>query len=147
MAKPLEAKPPTSSVSRFFDAAVTTRVLDRKRGPANCELPEAPSSGKGSERTGWRKREFTLTEEADETFSQTAALFRDGTGTRMKNSHVFRAIMRAIAPNLQLLREEVSRLGAMRLPSNLPEYEAERVDFEHRLASAFCRAMQRANIP
>lgn len=147
MAKPLEAKPPSSSVSRFFDSAVTTRVLDRKRGPATSELPEAPSSVNGSERTSWRKREFTLTEEADATFSEIAALFRDGTGTRMKNSQVFRAMMRAIAPNLQLLREEVSRLGAMRLPSNLPEYEAERVDFEHRLASAFCRAMQRADIP
>lgn len=147
MAKPLEAKPPSSSVSRFFDSAVTTRVLDRKRGPATSELPQAPSSVKGAERTSWRKREFTLTEEADATFSEIAALFRDGTGTRMKNSQVFRAIMRAIAPNLQLLREEVSRLGAMRLPSNLPEYEAERVDFEHRLATAFCRAMQRADIP
>lgn len=147
MAKPLDAKPPSSSVSRFFDSAVTTRVLDRKRGPVRSQLPESPRADNGSGRAGWRKREFTLTEETDATFSHIAALFREGTGTRMTNSLVIRAILRAIHPNLPLLREEMIRLGAMRLPSNLPEYEAERATFEHRLALAFCRAMQRANFP
>jgi hypothetical protein len=142
MAKSLKDSPPTSSAARFLDGAVASRALQRDgRVVPDATGPE-PAQMPAVHLRRWVKREFTLTPDADRAFGQLATLLRESTGTRLTNSHVFRALVHAVEPSFDALRREAASGGPYRLPGNGTGFERHRRQFELELTRAIQRALR-----
>lgn len=59
---------------------------------------------------------------------------RLGTRARVTTSHLVRALLRAVAPDLDGIRLRAAQLGPRRLPSNAPGSETARRQFEELIA-------------
>lgn len=148
MPKPLHNAQPTSSVAGLLQpgvgASVTRSVLPSAGVPAfpPAGMPEPPRTGEPAN----VKREFVLTPGAETTLRQVLALFEQATGAKLTHSHLLRAVLTVLEHALPDLEREAARLGPMKRPSNARGAEAERDDFERRLA-AVLRAGVRACPP
>src|SRR5262245_30297608 len=76
------------------------------------------------------KREFMLTQSADETLYNAVRLLSGATGSNLSNSHFFRIFLKCIAHAMPELRGEASKLGRLQRPSNWRGKEAEREEYE-----------------
>lgn len=90
------------------------------------------------------KREFILTNEAENTFCELFALLRRTTRSRLTASQLFRAMLKATKRALPALQYEAHQLGPMRLPGNSRDAYPQREAFEERLALAFARGLSAA---
>ncbi len=109
------------------------RTLDYDRVP---EVEEATGE------TPNIKREFILTPSGDDTLYQIVRILSKGTGTNPTNSHILRVILKAVGHALPEIEKEVSKLEGLKRPSNARGNEAEREEYEHRLASAILLGIQ-----
>ena len=144
MARKLRDYPPTSSAARFLDTSVAARAMQ----PGGQQVPlSGPSRTEPSctcPPPQWVKREFTLTLDADCAFTRLVGLLRTGSGTKLNNSHVLRAIIHAVEPAFEAVRNEVGAAGPFRLPGNGKGFESQRREFEAQLIRAL-RAGLRAD--
>ncbi|MBL9149867.1 MAG: hypothetical protein JNM94_14340 [Phycisphaerae bacterium] len=88
------------------------------------------------------KRELVLTLTADRTLDRLVDVFKSATGTRLTTSHTVRALLKAVALNLDLIEREARALGSLSLPSNARGAEQGRERFEALLADAMARGMR-----
>jgi hypothetical protein len=82
------------------------------------------------------KRELTLTRSTDDTLSELLALFQRTTGCRLHTSHLMRAMLKVLCQAMPEIEREARALGPLRRPSNASGREAERDEFESRLAAS-----------
>jgi hypothetical protein len=88
------------------------------------------------------KREFILTQSADETLYDTVRLFSKTTGAKLTNSHFLRILLKGIAYAMPQLEREASKLGKLKRPNNARENQAEREGYEQKIAEAVVAAMR-----
>jgi Arc/MetJ-type ribon-helix-helix transcriptional regulator len=88
------------------------------------------------------KRELTLTRSTDQTLDELVALYQRATGSRVHASHVMRALLRALSLALPEIERSATALGPLRRPSNAPGREAERDEFEARLAESLLAGLR-----
>jgi hypothetical protein len=88
------------------------------------------------------KREFILTQSADETLQDAVRLFSRATGTQLSNSHFLRVLIKGLAHAMPELEREASQIGKLKRPGNARGKEAEREEYEQRLAKAVTNAMR-----
>jgi hypothetical protein len=138
MAKPLTKDQPTSSVANLLNANVVAAALGPAKPIVQAESHETKITGEPVNRT----REFHLTASADATLKQAVEIYNAATGSNITNSHFFRAVLMAVAQAMPELEREAAKLGLMKRPSNAPGHEAERDEFERRLAHAFLAGIQ-----
>ncbi|MCC6357377.1 MAG: hypothetical protein IT450_01425 [Phycisphaerales bacterium] len=143
MARTLRHVPPTSSVARLLDPDAAARAVAR---PAVIAEPLIPCTRSGPENSArlprFIKRELALCPQTDALFEQLLQMLRSTTGTRLTASHTLRALLRAIGPHLRSIELEVTRIGALRLPSNSRGHESQRTAFEQRIAQAIIGGLQ-----
>ena len=139
MAKPLTSVVPSSAVARLLEPGV-----------ARAALLEAPATAtRLSEPTGETpdiKREFILTQTADDALGHLTALYSKATGTNVTNSHFLRAVLKALAHAMPDVEKQAWQIGKLRRPSNARGKEAEREEYEKRLAAALLAGV-RACLP
>jgi hypothetical protein len=90
------------------------------------------------------KREFVLTQSAEDTFCELVALYQRATGTKLTASHVARAMLRGVAHCMESLEREAKYIGRQKLPSNARAKEADRERFEEHIAMAFVAGIRGA---
>jgi hypothetical protein len=88
------------------------------------------------------KREFLLTQLADDTLKDAVDLVSSATGTNLTNSHFFRVLIKCIAHAMPQLEIEVSKLGKLKRPSNAREGQAAREEYERTIAAAVVAALR-----
>jgi uncharacterized protein YbjT (DUF2867 family) len=163
MAKHLQTVPPTSSVAKLLEpgigAAATRPLASQPPRPANPgeDLPAAtrpaleqdiaPAAGRQTGEPADIKREFTLTRGTDDTLSELLALYQRTTGCRLHSSHLMRALLRVVREAMPELEREAKALGRLRRPSNATGREAERDEFEERIAESLRAAFLAAKPP
>jgi len=139
---------PTSAVARLLDREVAARAIEPRPGIAVLESAIAGHAPARKNAHGPAapliKREFILTESADETFTRLLMLYRGTTRTRMTASHLFRAMMIGLSHCFTALDHESQRMSQERLPPNGPAFEAQRSAFERRIAEAFVAGIRAA---
>jgi hypothetical protein len=136
MPKPLYVPQPSSSVRNLLEPGVGRAALAGT-------TPEAAPAGATGE-TPDVKREFILTQTADDTLGHVVTLYSKATGTQVSNSHFLRALLKALAQVLPDLEREAWQLGRLRRPSNARGREAEREEYERTLAGALLRGLRTA---
>jgi hypothetical protein len=134
MAKPLSTEAPSSSVARLFEPGVARAALVEPT-PAK-ELPEP--TGEIPE----KKREFILTQTADDSLGHLTTLYSKATGTNVSNSHFLRAVLKALMTAMPEIEKEAWRVGRLRRPSNARGREADREEYERRIAASLLSAMR-----
>lgn len=150
MAKTLQEPAPSSAVARLLNRDTATRALEPLRAEGREAIHPTPShtlqatQRSAAEQTPRIKREFILTDEAENTFCELLALFRRTTRSRLTASQLFRAMLKATNRALPALQYEAHQLGTMRLPGNGRDAHPQREAFEERIASAFARGLQTA---
>lgn len=152
MPKPLRDESPTSSVARFFDREAASRaVIARRRDVAALSStgtrhypPLSHGEADAAQECIPVKREFTLSDEADQTCSALLDMLRRSTGTRMSSSHLLRGMFKGIAACLPAVESEARRIGRLKLPSNARGRDAERTTFEQRLAEVLINGIRSA---
>jgi hypothetical protein len=102
---------------------------------------ESPRPGQGAEIPNL-KREFILTPSVDDTIQDLVRLFSKATGTSLTKSHFLRALFKAVAHAMPELEREASEIGKLERPSNARGNEAEREEYEQRLAEAVLSALR-----
>lgn len=150
MARTLEEAPPSSAVARLLNRESASRALEPTR-PDSAALVDLGGPGHVSAKardvgsyTPRIKREFILTDDAEETFCEILALFRRTTRTRLTASQLFRAMLKAARRSMPALQYEAHQLGTLRLPGNGRHAQPQREAFEERLALAFARGLRDA---
>jgi hypothetical protein len=94
------------------------------------------------------KREFMLTRLADENLFEAIRVLSRTTGTTLSNSHFLRAVLKVIANAIPEIEREASRLrGTLKRPGNARENQAEREEYELKLAKAIAAALKSAPPP
>lgn len=145
MPRTLRQSPPSSSVARLLDASAATRAIARPNefqaetesgvpsstSKADYAGPAFPPADMNARRI---KREILLCPETEETLDELVRFLRLGTRSRVTTSHMVRALLRAVAPDLDAIRQRAAQLGPRRLPSNAPGSEAARRQFEQMIA-------------
>lgn len=153
MPRTLRQPPPTSSVARLLDTGAATRAISRQQdSPAALPPGDSSTRSDGETANGSEvaypsaesaprriKREILLCPETDETLDELVRFLRLGTRARVTTSHLVRALLRAVAPDLQSIRLRAAQLGPRRLPSNAPGSEAARRQFEELIAAILIR--------
>jgi hypothetical protein len=160
MAKPLTTIPPSSSVAKLLEpgigAAATRPMVNphagRPAGPqAGAPAPSHPDAAPAADEadpapaTGEQpdiKREFTLTRSTDDTLSELVALYQRTTGCRLHASHLMRALLKVLRQAMPDVEHEARALGPLRRPSNASGREAERDEFESRLAASLSAGLR-----
>jgi hypothetical protein len=135
MAKPLTSAVPSSAVARLLEPGV-----------ARAALAEAPAgNSKAPEPTGETpdiKREFILTQTADDALGHLISLYSKATGTHVTNSHFLRAVLKALALAMPDVEKQAWQIGKLRRPSNARGKEAERDEYEKQIAAALLAGMR-----
>jgi hypothetical protein len=94
------------------------------------------------------KREFILTRLADESLFETVRVLSSATGTSLTQSLVLRILLKVIACATPEIEREASKLrGTLKRPGNARENQAEREEYELRLAKAIAAALKSAPPP
>ena len=88
------------------------------------------------------KREFILTRAADDTLQDAVRLLSRATGANLTNSHFLRAVLKTVQLAMPELEREAAKLGKLKRPSNARGNEAEREEYEERLAEAVHSAIR-----
>jgi hypothetical protein len=139
MAKPLTSALPSSAVARLLEPGV-----------ARAALVEPPASAaKPPESTGETpdiKREFILTQSTDDALGHLTSLYSKATGTNVTNSHFLRALLKALMHAMPEVERQAWQIGKLRRPSNARGREAERDEYEKRIAASLLAGM-RACLP
>jgi hypothetical protein len=160
MAKPLTSIPPSSSVAKLLEpgigAAATRPTAVPHAGmpagpqagapapsradaaPAEDEIDSVPATGELPD----IKREFTLTRSTDDTLSELLALYQRTTGCKLHTSHLMRSLLKALRQAMPEVEREARVLGPLRRPSNASGREAERDEFESRLAASLLAGLR-----
>lgn len=126
------------------------RLLEPGVGQAALAAPPPGPSGlapAGPGEVPRIKREVILTPGADATLGQLVTLYARATGTDVTNSHFVRAVLKALAQALPELEREASRIGPLRRPSNARGRQAEREEYERRLAAALLAGLRAGRPP
>src|SRR6516162_6214973 len=146
MAKPLRQPTPSSAVARLFDMGAAARAIAAMNSPDPVSTPQvalvptpAPSAQSAN-----LKREFIFTQSAEDTFSELVSLYQRATGTKLTGSHVARAMLKGVAHCMESLEREAKYIGRLKLPSNARGKEADREQFEERIAMAFIAGIRGA---
>jgi hypothetical protein len=148
MAKPLTSPQPSSSIANLLESGVAAAALrpvpNGQPESSHAGMRVVPHSGRPvpTGEPAHLKREFVLTETADETLNQLLRVFSKGTGSRLTNSHVVRAILHAVQHALPDVAKQAERLGPLRRPSNARGNEAERDELERKLAACLVAGMR-----
>jgi len=152
MPKSLREPPPSSSVARLLDRQAASRALAASQPTAAATASEqtvvtavTPRQAVEAVEDSVVKREITLSPETAATLDELVRALRTATGTRLSTSHVVRALLRGLGPNLPFVQLAAQRFGRIRLPSNAPAYSADRERFEQRLAAALLEAIRGAS--
>lgn len=88
------------------------------------------------------KREFILTRAADDTLQDAVRLLSRATGANLTNSHFLRAVLKTVQLAMSELEHEAAKLGKLKRPSNARGNEAEREEYEERLAEVVHSAIR-----
>lgn len=153
MAKTLRDSTPTSSVARLLDPEAANRAIQSNAPatawPSQANAPDVMhnASRNGNEGVPRIKREFILTQEAEDTFCEILSLFRRNTRCRLTASQLFRAMLKAAGWSLPSLNYEAHQLGPLRMPGNGRSAHAQREVFEQRLAAAIAAGIRPAATP
>lgn len=146
MAKPLTKDQPSSSVANLLNSQVVAAALGTAKTVGTATANDVKTTGEPVNRT----REFHLTASADATLKRAVEIYNEATGSNLTNSHFFRAVLMAVAQAMPEIEKEAAKLGPLKRPSNAPGHEAERDEFERKLANAFLagiRAYRHAGVP
>lgn len=154
MAKPLHEPLPSSSIARLLDHDAASRATApplaaplSPRAAASSASSSTTPVVRAGEASVCIKREFTLCSHTDEVFNRLADIYRRATRTRLSNSHVMRALLRGVADCLDGLELEANkRLVPQKLPSNARGREAERAQFEERLARVLIAGVRATSV-
>jgi hypothetical protein len=90
------------------------------------------------------RRQFILTPSADLTLKHMVALYSKATGSELTNSHVLRALLKAIEHAMPQLEHEADQMGKLKRPKNDRANEAHRDEFERKLAACIVAGMHGA---
>jgi hypothetical protein len=94
------------------------------------------------------KREFMLTRLADESLFEAIRALSRATGTSLSQSHFLRVMLKLVANAIPEIEREASRLrGTLKRPSNARENQADREEYELKLAIAIAAALKSAPPP
>jgi hypothetical protein len=140
MAKPLSGSLPTSAVARLLEPGVARAALAEPpvpRGDPPAQTGETPDI----------KREFILTRSADESLSHLTTLYSRATGTNVTNSHFFRAVLQTLMHAMPEIEQQAWQIGRLRRPSNARGREAERDEYERRIAASLLAGMRVSRPP
>ena len=150
MPKPLLRPQPTSSVSNILDESVARAALARVTPARRVEETEQAAhttsvvAGEALTETPTIRRQFILTPSADLTLKHMVALYSKATGSELTNSHVLRALLKAIEHAMPQLEHEAEQMGKLKRPKNDRANEAHRDEFERKLASCIVAGMHDA---
>jgi len=151
MPKPLLRPQPTSSVANILDESVARAALARVT-PARRVVEETEHAvhttpvvaDEALTETPTIRRQFILTPSADLTLKHLVALYSKATGSELTNSHVLRALLKAIEHAMPQLEHEADQMGKLKRPKNDRANEAHRDEFEQKLASCIVAGMHGA---
>jgi hypothetical protein len=135
MAKPLSSEVPSSSVARLFEPGVARAALVEP-APIVKDVPQPTGE------TPDIKREFILTQTADDSLGHLTTLYSKATGTNVSNSHFLRAVLQALMTAMPAIEKEAWTIGKLKRPSNARGREADREEYEKRIAASLLSAMQ-----
>jgi hypothetical protein len=88
------------------------------------------------------KREFMLTPLADDSLHNAVRVLSRATGASLSNSHFLRVMLKVVEHAMPEIERKASRLGKLKRPGNARDSQAEREEFEHRIAEAVAAALQ-----
>lgn len=88
-----------------------------------------------------------LTRLADEGLDEAIRLLSRATGTTLSNSHFLRAMLKVVANAMPEIEREASKLGKLKRPGNARENQAEREEYELKLARAIAASLKSAPLP
>jgi hypothetical protein len=150
MPKPLLRPQPTSSVANILDESVARAALARVTPARRVEETEQAAhttsvvADDALTETPTIRRQFILTPSADLTLKHIVALYSKATGSELTNSHVLRALLKAIEHAMPQLEHEAEQMGKLKRPKNDRANEAHRDEFERKLASCIVAGMHDA---
>ena len=150
MPKPLLRPQPTSSVANILDESVARAALARVTPARRVEETEQAAhttsvvADEALTETPTIRRQFILTPSADLTLKHIVALYSKATGSELTNSHVLRALLKAIEHAMPQLEHEADQMGKLKRPKNDRANEAHRDEFERKLASCIVAGMHGA---
>jgi len=150
MPKPLLRPQPTSSVANILDESVAraalARVTPARRVEETAQAAHTTSvvADEALTETPTIRRQFILTPSADLTLKHMVALYSKATGSELTNSHVLRALLKAIEHAMPQLEHEAEQMGKLKRPKNDRANEAHRDEFERKLASCIVAGMHDA---
>ena len=150
MPKPLLRPQPTSSVANILDESVARAALARVTPARRVEETEQAAhttsvvADEALTETPTIRRQFILTPSADLTLKHIVALYSKATGSELTNSHVLRALLKAIEHAMPQLEHEAEQMGKLKRPKNDRANEAHRDEFERKLASCIVAGMHDA---
>ena len=150
MPKPLLRPQPTSSVANILDESVARAALARVIPARRVEETEQAAhttsvvADEALTETPTIRRQFILTPSADLTLKHIVALYSKATGSELTNSHVLRALLKAIEHAMPQLEHEAEQMGKLKRPKNDRANEAHRDEFERKLASCIVAGMHGA---
>ncbi len=147
MPKPLATVPTTSAVARLLDAAAVSGAVDPRPAPERDPNPEKGEVPRARRRAHPVKREVVLTEHTAEVLDVLVERLRAATRTRLSASHMLRAMITAVEPALSAVEVEVASSGPWRLPANGEQHDADRAEFERRMADAILAALHKRHWP
>jgi hypothetical protein len=90
------------------------------------------------------RRQFILTPSADLTLKHVVAVYSKAAGSELTNSHFLRVMLKAIAHAMPQLEQEAEHMGKLKRPKNDRANEAQREEFERKLASSLVTGMRAA---
>ena len=150
MPKPLLRPQPTSSVANILDESVARAALARVTPARRVEETEQAAhttsvvADEALTETPTIRRQFILTPSADLTLKHMVALYSKATGSELTNSHMLRALLKAIEHTMPQLEHEAEQMGKLKRPKNDRANEAHRDEFERKLASCIVAGMHDA---
>ena len=150
MPKPLLRPQPTSSVANILDESVARAALARVTSARRVEETEQAAhttsvvADEALTETPTIRRQFILTPSADLTLKHMVSLYSKATGSELTNSHVLRALLKAIEHAMPQLEHEAEQMDKLKRQKNDRANEAHRDEFERKLASCIVAGMHGA---
>lgn len=147
MPKPLATPPTSSAVARLLDASAVSGAVEPRHAPDRDPKPGKDEVTQPRRRAHPVKREVVLTEHTAEVLDVLVERLRAATRTRLSASHMLRAMITAVEPALSAVEVEVASSGPWRLPANGEQHDANRAEFERRMADAILAALHKRRWP
>jgi hypothetical protein len=112
------------------------------------EQSERPAATAEASDSPTIKREFMLTRLADDSLFEAIRTLSRATGTSLSQSHLLRVMLKVVANAIPEIEREASRLrGTLKRPGNTRENQAEREEYELKIAKAIATALKSAPPP